>query len=78
MGARDHLETVIEALRERHGLLAAYLEAAGSIDWRAFHQPASIGKLVAVVDPERRKASIRKDFSSFPWRNRAQWGAQKG
>ena len=33
MKARDNLKAVIEALRERHSLLAAYLEAAGGVDW---------------------------------------------
>jgi len=40
---------VIEMLRERHGLLAAYLKAAGSIDRRDLHKPVSIDKLVPVV-----------------------------
>ena len=44
MGTRDNVKAVIEALRDRHGLLAAYLEAAGSIDWRALYQPVSIDK----------------------------------
>ena len=48
MGTRDNLKAVIEALRDRHGLLAAYLEAAGNIDWQALHQPVSIDKLVPI------------------------------
>ena len=57
MGTRDNLKAVIEALRDRHGLLAAYLEAAGSVDWRALHQPVSIDKLVPIVNSERSRAS---------------------
>jgi hypothetical protein len=57
MKASDNLKAVIEALRERHSLLAAYLEAAGGVDWRALHKPVSIGKLVAVASTERNKAS---------------------
>jgi hypothetical protein len=53
MSTRDNLKAVIEALRERHGLLAAYLEAAGSIDWRALQQSVSIDKLVAIANSER-------------------------
>jgi len=53
MGTRDNLKAVIEALRDRHGLLAAYLEAAGYIDWRALQQPVSIDKLVAIANSER-------------------------
>ena len=57
MKAHDNLKVVIEALRERHGLLAAYLEAAGGVDWRALHKPLSIGKLVAVANTEGRPGS---------------------
>jgi hypothetical protein len=45
MKTRDDMKVVIEALRERHGLLASYLEAAASLDWRAVQKPLPIGKL---------------------------------
>jgi hypothetical protein len=50
---RDNLKEVIDELREQHGLLAANLDAAGSIDWRALDRPVSIDKLVAVASSER-------------------------
>jgi hypothetical protein len=57
MATRDNLKAVIEALRDRNGLLAAYLEAAGSIDWRTLRQPISIDKLVAVANSQRNRRS---------------------
>jgi len=45
MKTRDNLKAVIEGLRERYGLLAAYLEVAGSIDWRALHKPSAVKNL---------------------------------
>jgi|HubBroStandDraft_6_1064221.scaffolds.fasta_scaffold4657004_1 hypothetical protein len=57
MKTRDNLKTVIEALREQHSLLAAYLEAADGVDWRTLHKPVSIGKLVAVANMEGRRGS---------------------
>jgi hypothetical protein len=56
MSSHDNLKAVIEALRERHGLLAAYLEAAGRIDRRALHHLLSIDKLVPVINSERSRA----------------------
>jgi hypothetical protein len=38
MKARDNLKVAIEALHERHGLLAAYFEAGGCVDWRALNK----------------------------------------
>jgi hypothetical protein len=57
MATRDNLKAVIEALRDRNGLLAAYLEAAGSIDWQTLRQPVSIDKLVAVANSQRTRGS---------------------
>jgi hypothetical protein len=44
MKTRDDLKAVVEALRGRHSLLAAYLEAVHEFDWRV------LGKAVAIVD----------------------------
>jgi FAD binding domain len=50
MRTRDDLRAVIDALRERHSLLAAYLEAADRLDWRAFNRPMAIGELASVTN----------------------------
>jgi hypothetical protein len=44
MKTRDDLRAVIEVLRGRHSLLAAYLEAVHEFDWQA---PC---KAIAIVD----------------------------
>jgi hypothetical protein len=48
MKMHDDLKAVIEALRKRHGLLAAYLEATDRFDWRALDEPTAIGELATV------------------------------
>jgi hypothetical protein len=50
MKTRDDLKAVIEVLRERHGLLAAYLDATGRFDWRSLDKPTAIGELAAVTN----------------------------
>ncbi|MGA7803178.1 hypothetical protein [Bradyrhizobium sp.] len=50
MRTRDDLKAVIETLRKRHGLLAAYLEAADRFDWRTLDKPMAIGELAPVVN----------------------------
>jgi hypothetical protein len=49
---RDDLKIVIETLRGRPSLLAAYLDAANKFDWHAVRKPVPIGKLAAVANPE--------------------------
>lgn len=49
---RDDLKTVIETLRGRPSLLAAYLDAANKFDWHAVRKPMPIGKLAPVANPE--------------------------
>lgn len=44
MRTRDDLKAMVEALRGRHGLLAAYLEAVHEFDWQA------LGEAAAIVD----------------------------
>jgi hypothetical protein len=71
MRTRDDLRTVIDALRERHGLLAAYLEAADKFDWRALNRPLAIGELASVANggmPDRHPSELagsRNDRGSF-------------
>jgi hypothetical protein len=48
---RDDLKIVIETLRGRPSLLAAYLDAANKFDWQAVRKPVSIGKLAPVANP---------------------------
>jgi hypothetical protein len=48
---RDDLKLVIETLRGRPSLLAAYLDAANKFDWQAARKPTPIGKLDAVANP---------------------------
>jgi hypothetical protein len=50
MRTRDDLKAVIETLRKRHGLLAAYLEAADRFDWRTFDKPMAIGEFAPVAN----------------------------
>lgn len=57
MKARDDLKEVIEALRDRHSLLAAYLEAAGGVNQRALHKPMSLGITADHGGEEQPKAS---------------------
>ena len=49
MRTRDDLKAMVEALRGRHGLLAAYLEAVHEFDWQA--KAAAIVDLAADADP---------------------------
>jgi hypothetical protein len=57
MSARENLKAVIEGLRDRNSLLAAYLEAAGRIDWQVLREPVSIKNFVPLVNSERNPAS---------------------
>lgn len=50
MRTPDDLKAVIDSLRERHSLLAAYLEAADRFDWRALSRPMAIGELAPVAN----------------------------
>jgi hypothetical protein len=50
MRTRDDLKALIETLRDRHSLLAAYLEAADKVDWRALNRPVAIGELAPVAN----------------------------
>ena len=50
MRTRDDLRGVIDTLRERHSLLAAYLEAADRFAWRVLNKPMAIGELASVLD----------------------------
>jgi len=58
MRTRHDLRAVIDALRERHSLLAAYLEAADRLDWRALNKPMAIGELAPVAND--RPPSLRQ------------------
>jgi hypothetical protein len=49
---RDELKIVIETLRGRPSLLAAYLDAANKFDWHAVRKPVPIGELAAVANIE--------------------------
>jgi hypothetical protein len=49
---RDELKIVIETLRGRPSLLAAYLDAANKFDWHAVRKPVPIGELAAVANTE--------------------------
>jgi hypothetical protein len=49
---RDDLKIVIETLRGRPSLLAAYLDAANKFDWQAARKPVPIGKLAPVANPQ--------------------------
>ena len=49
---REDLKLVIETLRKRHSLLAAYLEAGDRFDWQAGRKSVPIGKLAAVANPK--------------------------
>jgi hypothetical protein len=48
--APDDLKIVIDTLRGRPSLLAAYLDAAHKVDWQAARKPLPIGKLAAVTN----------------------------
>jgi hypothetical protein len=48
--APDDLKIVIDTLRGRPSLLAAYLDAAHKVDWQAVRKPVPIGKLAAVTN----------------------------
>jgi len=57
MKIRDNMSVVIEGLQRDHGLLAAYLEAADKIDWRALHKRVVIGETPKPVDAEEHQGS---------------------
>ena len=48
MKSRHNMADVIEGLRKEHGLLAAFLEAAGKLDCRAFNRRVAMAKPVNV------------------------------
>jgi hypothetical protein len=48
--APDDLKIVIDTLRGRPSLLAAYLDAAHKVDWQAVRKPVPIGKLAPVTN----------------------------
>ncbi len=50
--APDDLKIVIDTLRGRPSLLAAYLDAAHKVDWQAVRKPVPIGTLAAVENPQ--------------------------
>jgi hypothetical protein len=52
MKTRDNMSAVIEGLQREHGLLVAYLEATGKIDWRALHKRVVIAVTPKPVDVE--------------------------
>jgi len=52
MKTRDDISAVIEGLHKDQGLLAAFLEATGKIDWRALHRPVPIGETPEPVNLE--------------------------
>ena len=50
--APDDLKIVIDTLRGRPSLLAAYLDAAHKVDWQAVRKPVAIGKLAPLTNPQ--------------------------
>jgi hypothetical protein len=52
MKTRHNMCIVIEGLQKDHGLLAAYLEAADKIDWRALQEPVAIAETPKPVNVE--------------------------
>jgi len=50
MRTRDDLKAMVEALRGRHSLLAAYLEAVHEVDSQALGQAAEIVGLAPDTD----------------------------
>ena len=63
MKTRDNMSAVIEGLQRDHGLLAAYLEATGKIDWRALHKRVVIGETPTPVNVEAHQASTAPQFA---------------
>ncbi len=53
MKIRDNMSAVIESLQKEHGLLAAYLEATDTIDWRALHKGVVIGETPLNVEAQQ-------------------------
>lgn len=67
MRTRHDLRTVIDSLRERHSLLAAYLEAADRFDWRVLNRPMAIGELAPVANdslPGQRQSELTDSSAS--------------
>jgi hypothetical protein len=67
MRTRDNLNAVVDALRERHSLLAAYLEAADRIDRRAVNKPVATAKLALPADgglSDRRRSELTSNSAS--------------
>jgi hypothetical protein len=62
MKTRDNISSVIESLQGDHGLLAAYLEAAEKIDWRALQEPMVTGETPKSVNVEPGRASSSSPF----------------
>ena len=62
MKNRDDMSAVIDGLRKDHSLLAAFLEAADKIDWRALHRRVAIGGTSEPVNVEAHEASTAPEY----------------
>lgn len=58
MKSRDEISAVIEGLNKDHGLLAAFLEATGKIDWRALHGRVAIDETPKPAEVKPHEAPI--------------------
>jgi hypothetical protein len=71
MKNRDDMNAVVESLHSKHGLLAAFLEATGKIDWRALHRRTAIGDMPGPINMEAyQQTSItpKSDGAPFAFR----------
>lgn len=50
------MSAVIKGLHKEHGLLAAFLEAAYKIDWRALNRPVAMGEISKPINVEAHQA----------------------
>lgn len=57
MKNRDDMGAVIKGLNKDHGLLAAFLEAADKIDWRALNRRTGIAVTPKPVNVEAHEAA---------------------
>ena len=66
MKSRDNMADVIEGLREEHGLLAAFLEAADKLDCRALNRRVAMAKPINVEAHQASASPVSPQVAPAP------------
>jgi hypothetical protein len=66
MKSRDNMADVIEGLREEHGLLAAFLEAADKLDCLALNRRVAMAKPINVEAHQASAAPVSPQVAPSP------------